>query len=185
MKPGSVLILVAVAALLVAACGNDGSNSGSDAPTTAAPADVIPDPDEILDDPEGAAEELAEGLAEGLEEIQEQEGGGSATLTVGDQTWTFNSILCAFGEDQIGQEGAEFVLSSIQDGMQLYASIDSFGRSVSLNDIENFSDPSVSLEAFGADVVVDGKNVSASGQFVDGTSDNFAEIEGTFEATCP
>ena len=185
MKATRWIILVAAVALLVAACGDDGGGETGANPTTGAASDVVPDPDELAEDPEGAAKELAEELAEGLEEIQEQEGGGSATLTVGDQTWTFNSILCAFGEDQIGQEGAEFVLSSIQDGMQLYASIDSFGRSVSLNDIENFSDPSVSLEAFGADIVVDSKNVSASGQFVDGTSDNFAEIEGTFEATCP
>lgn len=180
MRATRWIILVAAVALLVAACGGDGGGEGA-SPTTGAASDVVPDPDELAVDPEGLAEELAEGL----EEIQEQEGGGSATLTVGDQTWMFDSVLCAFGEDQIGQEGAEFVLSSIQDGMQLYAAIDSFGRSVSLNDIENFSDPSVNLEAFGADVVVDGKNVSASGQFVDGTSDNFAEIEGTFEATCP
>jgi len=173
------IILVAAVALLVAACGDDGGGETGASPTTGAPSDVVPDPNELAEDPEVVAEELSEGL----EELQEQEGGGSATLTVGDQTWTFNSILCAFGEDQIGQEGAEFVLSSIQDGMQLYAAIDSFGRSVSLNDIENLSDPSVNLEAFGADVVVDGKNVSASGQFVDGTSDSFAEIEGTFEAT--
>jgi hypothetical protein len=107
---------------------------------------------------------------------------------VGDMTYTFDSVLCAFGEDQIGQEGAEFNLSSIQEGMQMYASIDSFGHSVSLDDIVNFEDPSVSLESArgGADfIVVDGKNITAETEFVDGTVDDFVTIPGTFTATCP
>lgn len=76
--------------------------------------------------------------------------------------------------------------SSIQDGMQLYASIDSFGHSVSLNDIEDFENPSVDLQAFGDDFLeVDGKSARAQAEFADGTSDDFATIAGTFEATFP
>ena len=92
----------------------------------------------------------------------------------------------SFGEDEIGQEGAEFVLSSIQDGMQMYVSIDSFGHSVSLDDIQDFENPKVGLTAFGDGFVeVDGKNVRATAEFSDTTGDDFTMVEGTFEATCP
>lgn len=113
-------------------------------------------------------------------------GGGSATLTVGDQTWTFTSVLCAFGEEEIGQPGAEFVLSSIQDGMQMHASIDGSGHLVSLNDIDDFENPKVSLEALGAGFIeLDGKHVRADAEFDDDTSDGLTTVDGVLEATCP
>jgi hypothetical protein len=135
--------------------------------------------------PEDAAE-FAEDQVDALEEAQEQQGGGSARLVVGDDEWVFDSVLCAFGEDEIGQEGAEFVLSSIQDGLQLYASIDSFGHSITLDDIEDFENPSVSLGSEGDEFInVDGSSVSAAAEFTDFTSDDLTTTPGTFEATCP
>lgn len=141
------------------------------------------------------AEELAEDLTESLENQQAAQGGGSATLTVGDETWSFDRVLCAFGEEQIGDEGAEFVLSSLQDGLQLYVSIDRFGHSVSLHDIANFEDPSVSLTAdrFSVSltesspefVALDGNRVEATAPFFDDTSDEVATVEGTLQADCP
>ena len=172
----ALVALVVSLSVLAAACGGDDDDGGAGAPDT----DV--DAEDVVEDSEGAAEDLTDQL----EEVQEQRGGGSATLTVGDQTWNFDLVLCAFGEDEIGQEGAEFVLSSIQDGTQMYVSIDSFGHSVSLNDIEDFQNPSVDLSAFGDGFVeLDGKSVRATTEFIDGTSDDFTGIEGTFEATCP
>jgi len=172
---------------VLAACGggeggDDGDAGGGDAPVVTSPS-----AEDLAEDPEAAAQDLAEDLAEDLEETQQAVGGGDATLTVGDQTWTFNSVLCAFGQEEIGQEGAVFVLSSLQDGMQFYVSIDSFGHSVSLDDIEDFENPSVSLEARGAGefINLDGKNASGTAGFIDGTTDDFAETEGSFEATCP
>lgn len=178
-----LLVLLGVAVLLAGACGGDDDDGSASAGDDGAPS-IDVDAEDFIDDPEAAAEELAEDL----EEVQAAVGGGSATLTVGGETWTFTSVLCAFGEDEIGQEGAEFVLSSIQDGLQMYASIDSFGHSVSLNDIQDFENPSVDLStAFGGGEViqVDGKNISAVAEFMDGTSDGFETVEGTFEATCP
>lgn len=187
-KLGAILI----ATLLLAACGGTSTNESADTQTTTAT--------KSTDTPEAStsksdAEEMAEDLAGDLEATQQAVGGGSATLTVGDQTWTFDSVLCAFGEDQIGQEGAEFNLSAIQDGLQLYASIDSYGHVVTLDDIQDFENPSVSLEAGGPlasmvggeedFIVLDGKNVSASTLFVDGLADQPEGIEGTLEATCP
>ncbi|MEM7286749.1 MAG: hypothetical protein AAF480_10395 [Actinomycetota bacterium] len=176
-----LMVVCAAMVLVAAACGGDDDDGSVSFGGDGAP-EIEVDAEDFIEDPEGAAEELAEQI----EERQEAVGGGSATLTVGDQTWTFSSVLCAFGEDEIGQEGAEFVLSSIQDGMQMYASIDSFGHSVSLDDIEDFENPKVSLSAFSGEFIeLDGKNVRAEAEFADGTSDDFAMVAGVFEATCP
>lgn len=156
-------------ALLLGACGSDDESSDGSSPASSQD-----------------AEELVDEIADDLEEQQEAIGGGEATLVVGDQTWTFSPVLCAFGEQQIGQEGAEFVLSSQQDGMQMYASIDSFGHLVSLNDIEDFENPRVDLTSLGDGVIiVDGKQISAEADFADCTAEDGATISGSFAATCP
>lgn len=187
-----LLAPVGVVALFAASCGSDSEPAAVDE----APVDeVVEDASDAVEDAVDVAtssdvledaEEFAEDQADALEDMQEQQGGGSARLVVGDDEWTFESVLCAFGEEEIGQEGAEFVLSSIQDGLQMYASIDSFGHSISLDDIEDFESPSVSLSSQGDDfIVVDGKSVSAAAEFVDFTGDGLTTTPGTFEATCP
>jgi len=183
----TVFGLLAGVALLLAACGGDDDDAAE--PTDVAADSVTTTSAADEDDSAGVVEELQEDideLAEDLEATQAAQGGGSATLVVGDQEWTFDSVLCAFGEDQIGQEGAVFVLSSIQDGLQMYASIDSFGHNVSLDDIEDFENPSVGLEAFGGEFIsLDDKSVNAQAEFTDSTSDSFETTPGTFTATCP
>jgi hypothetical protein len=187
-----LLAPVGVVALLAASCGSDGEPAAVDE----APVDeVVEEASDAVDDAADVAEssdvledaeEFAEDQVDALEEVQEQQGGGSARFVVGDDEWTFDSVLCAFGEEEIGQEGAEFVLSSIQDGLQMYVSIDSFGHSISLDDIEDFENPSVSLSSDGDDfIVLDGKSVSAAAEFIDFTGDDLATTPGTFEATCP
>ena len=131
-----LLAPVGVVALLAASCGSDSEPAAVE---DASVDEVVEEASDAVDDAVDAAEssdvledaeEFAEDQVDALEEVQEQQGGGSARLVVGDDEWTFDSVLCAFGEEQIGQEGAEFVLSSIQDGLQMYASIDSFGHSI-------------------------------------------------------
>ena len=80
------------------------------------------------------------------------------------------------------------MLSSINDGNQMYVSIDSFGHSVSLNDIEDFANPSISLSStFGEEefIVLDGKSFSGSTDFRDDASDSFETTPGSFSGTCP
>jgi hypothetical protein len=181
--------------LLLAACGGDSDDAADDLSATA---------DDVAEDLGDAAEDLAsatspEELEEAVDDLEEaaedmvddleaQQSGGSATITVGDQTWTFDGALCAVGEEETGQEGAEFVLSSIADGLQFYVSIDEFGHSVSIHDVENFEDPSVSWDSdmnAGEFIVVDGKNVTGSVDFVDYEHESFDGVAGSFEATCP
>jgi hypothetical protein len=187
-----LLAPVGVAALVATACGSDAEPAAVeetpvDEVVEETPADDAADADvaESGDVPADAAE-FAEEQADALEQVQNEQGGGSARLVVGGEEWTFDSVLCAFGEEETGQEGAEFVLSSIQDGLQLYASIDSFGHSISLDDIEDFENPSVSLSSEGDDfIILDGTSVSAAAEFVDFTGDGFTTTAGTLEATCP
>lgn len=196
---GSFVAVLVIMTMVLAACGG-GEDAGGETPTTVASGTDSPGSDDSTDLPteEEAleqAEELAENLVESLEEQQEAVGGGGATLTVGDTTWTFDSVLCAFGPEEIGQEGAEFVLSSLQEGLQLYVSIDSFGHSVSIDDVADFQNPSVSLSAEGFTaslnggpeefVEVNGKAITSTALFVDGTTDDLEPIEGTLLATCP
>ncbi len=178
MRHWYVRLAAALAALLlVAGCG------GSDDSIEDATGDVS---DAIAGGDEEEAVEAIDDLVDELEETQAAQGGGSASLTVAGQTYTFDSVLCAFGPDQIGQEGAEFVLSAIQDGAQLYFSIDSYGHSVSLDDIEDFENPSVSWSSTGDGFIqVDGKSAGGEAGFIDGTTESFEEQSGSFEATCP
>lgn len=131
---------------------------------------------------------------------------GSATLIIGDQTWTFDNYYCAFGPEQTKNERVSFSSGSIgsPDGvrLQLDASIqdpDKQGRyegegtiqSVTLNDIEDFENPSVDFGAVGGIVgasgfviQIDGNTVTVEASFDDGTTDERESIPGTLEATC-
>lgn len=197
---GSALVVAVTMAIALAACGGGAEDTVGESPatvTSAGESQASGDPAEVATGEGSAdqAQDLGDDMAQSLEDQQEAAGGGGATLTVGDTTWEFGSVLCAFGPEQIGQEGAEFVLSSVQDGLQLYVSIDSFGHSVSIDDISDFENPSVSLSADrftsamtqGPEefVEVSGKEVTATALFLDGTSDNPEPIEGTLNATCP
>lgn len=160
----------------------------SEAAESAVDAAAEGNPDEatsMAEDAVDEAEDMVEDMAESLERQQEAAGGGSATLTVGDQTWTFDRVLCAIGEEETGQEGAELVLTSLQDGMQFYVAIGPGGHSVTLDDIEDFDNPSVSLATWAQDpfIEIDGKNVSGQMTIADDLTGQ--DLEGSFEGTCP
>lgn len=114
----------------------------------------------------------------------------AATLTVGDHTYEFERIFCAFGPEETGQNDTEFSLSARQDGLQLDATINErFGHVVSLDDIENLDDPRVGWTAGGIlggaeDIIeLDGKQVSAEATFRDGNTQE--TTDGSLRATCP
>ena len=176
------LLVVFTLALGLAACGDDDANDASDAgdATDAAEAPV----DDIS--PEDGSEDAA----------PVSQGGGHATITIGDETWEFDGVRCAVGPAETGRDDTEFVLASTQDGLHLDATINTeFGHSISLNDIEDFENPSVSYGFTDVSAVVsgeiteviqiDGKDVYAEAGFYDETSDSYEEIPGTLTATCP
>lgn len=199
--------LVAAAALIVGACGSSDDDSPAAVATDAA--DIIataPDAGEIIatapdaGDLQDAADDLQEQVDEITDDLQETQdaiGGGGATLVANGQTWEFPSVLCAFGEDQIGQPGAVFNLSALGDGLQLYVSIDDNGEShsLSLNDIQNFENPSVALEmnrfftglaGVSEDfLVLDGKQVTAEVPLMDDVTGTVTPEPAQLTATCP
>lgn len=193
-RSASLLSALLLAALLLAGCGGDDDADGSAASSDdggAAASDGALDPDELAEDMG------VDDMVDAQEQAQDARGGGGATITIGDETWEFDSVLCAVGPAETGREDTEFVLSSIQDGLQLDATINTeFGHSISLNDIEDFANPSVSFGFTDVGAVtggemqeviqVDGKDVYAEAAFYDDTSEAFLEeIPGTLIATCP
>ena len=162
----AILLLLTLAA---AACG--GTSDSAQSSTTAAASTT--------------GDDIVTNAADAAEAAQANSGGGSATLTIGDQSWTFEPLACAFGADESGQEGTELVVSSIQDGVQMYFSIDNFGHSASLFDSSNFANPSVSFDSTGpfTEITVDGRSFSGTGEFLDDTSDSFERVPGTFSGT--
>jgi hypothetical protein len=172
-------VLVAGAlAFGAAACGDD--DDGGDAA-----------PDTTADGSDGG---------EDAGDVQAPEEGGSATLTIGDETWEFSSVACAFGTEETQSEQWDFSLSAIQDGLQLSAERGAeggpYGDIVEIDDIEDFENPSVSwvapaLTATSADaqqfLEVDGNQVTAEAEFSDNTADDPLQepVSGTLEATCP
>lgn len=196
---------LAASALVVAGCGSDSGSDDSgaadtpidaDDPTAEAVEPGAPASVPAQDALDRAAENAAEAVDD-LEAVQESVGGGGATFSANGQTWEFPSVLCAFGEDQIGQPGGVFNLSAIADGLQLYASIDDSGAShtLSLNDIEDFENPSVSLSldpfiasAAGAPtefLMLDDKQVSAEVTMIDGITNQPTAEPARLSATCP
>lgn len=126
-------------------------------------------------------------------ESREPASAEGATLTIGEQTFTFDRVLCAVGSEETGSDDTEFTLAAIQDGLQLDATISTrFGHIVSIDDIANRDDPGISWSAgerglpgsddAGEFIEVDGDRVTAEATFVDRLADTTAV--GTLVATC-
>jgi hypothetical protein len=126
---------------------------------------------------------------------------GSATLVIGDQTWEFDSFLCAFGHDATQSDVYSFSSDTRGDHegarVQVQANIrDESGQGrfegadltheVYIEDIDNFSNPSIHFEFSGPDgVTIEGNTLIAEVLFDDQlTTDTIEEIPGNLEATC-
>ncbi len=126
---------------------------------------------------------------------------GSATLTIGDQTYQFDSFLCAFGHEATQSDTYSLSTSTFGeiDGTRVQLSADiedplTQGRyegegvihRIHVDDVSDFEDPSVSFQMRSADAIqVDGYHITAEGTFDDGlTEGQTAEIPGSLDATC-
>jgi len=112
-------------------------------------------------------------------------GGTAITMSIGDETWEFPAALCAYVNAPAGEAGSEWNVSHVNNGLQVYVADDEFGTLVSVADIENGGNPTVSWEAIGdaVEISVNGNQVTASGTFTDGV--NGGTAQGTLTATCP
>ena len=135
-------------------------------------------------------------------------GSGSATLTIGDETWEFSSFACAFGYDATRTDDYSFSSSAFGEhrngnAVQMQAEIqDGTGQeriegagvvyTVYISDIEDFENPAVDWEARGEAppvgnivVQINGDRVTAEGLFDDKLTELVVEeVPGTLDATC-
>lgn len=189
---GAWLAVMLIGALAVA-CSSDSNDDSND---------NTPEATEVMDDTEPTNPPSEGGNGGGGIGA-----GGSATLTIGDETWEFDNYYCAFTPEEsrnarVSFSSGAFGESATGARTQLDASIQDTneqGRyegegtihSLSLDDIDDFESPSVSWSAVSglvgestAFIQVEGNNVHAETFFDDGTTDALEEIPGTLDAIC-
>lgn len=137
---------------------------------------------------------------ETFELIQSRMNPGHATLTIGEQTWEFDTFVCAFGHD--ATQSDVFSFSSDTRGehegaqVQVQANIrDDSGagqfegpdlvHQVYIQDVSDFDNPSIHFEFNSPDgIQIDGYDLFAEGLFDDELTTDAEEIPGTLEARC-
>lgn len=197
MRFRSVLLplagLLLVFGALLAACGGDNKDKDNNGGNG--------------DNATAAMTEPADGAAP-TEEDTGGGGDGSATLTIGDETWEFTGYYCAFGPEETRNDRVSFssgAFGESAEGVRLQLDVtiqdtDEQGRyegegtihSVSLDDVEDFENPSVAWNAVSGIVgesayyiQIDGKSIHAEAAFDDGTTDAIESTPGTFDGSCP
>lgn len=196
------LLVVAALALLGAACSSDGEESSpevTDAPTEAptdAPGDDASEAptDAPTDDATEAPTEAPP--AEPTDE-PEGDGVGGATLTIGDETWTFDEVtLCTASEQE--DATVSFVMLIIDDPWQFVGKVvDPTGdRRLEGDgvydqiDFQNIEDGTQGIWMAGGEAageqffVIDGNSVTASAAFDDFRTTEIETTPGTLDATC-
>jgi len=170
--------LLSALVLVLAACagGESGTDTTTDTPNVTTSSDQGAPPETQVPVEESADEPADEPAPPGDIAI---------TMSIGDETWEFPAALCAYKNAPAGEAGSEWNVSHLNNGLQVYIADDEFGALVSVADIENGGNPTVSWEAIGdaVDITVNGNDVTASGTFTDGV--NGGTAQGTLTATCP
>jgi hypothetical protein len=173
------LLAAACTGVLCGACSGpdptDGTPSSSDPQlidTTAVIADPAPDAT-VEDTTRDAAEEDEVGPA------------GGATVTIGDSTWIFPEVVCHF-DQEAAQVDADFAMSGVADGVEIYAEIGADGDVVTLEDIrDDATNPlSVTSKDGGRFIRVNGPTVTARATFVPLAVPDAPGVPGSLEADC-
>lgn len=128
--------------------------------------------------------EDAAGSGSGLD-AADGAGSGSASLTIGDNSWEFTQVVCAFGEEETGVEGSEFNLVASNGSATVYAAIDPGHTYIEFNE-PAAADPSLSEFITGIEptIEIDEKNVYASASFITYEDTDTFHV-GALQATCP
>lgn len=205
---GSPIVVLALAvALLVAACATPAPPEGvpPEVETTVPPEAEPGDAATSTSPPTGETAEVP--IAGATEQPTQEPGGGDgvghATLTIGDNAWSFDQVLFCTTQAQ-EDETTSFVMIAQQDGVQLTARInDPTGErrlegegvwdliqvveppQTGEEGFEVFPGWLASSQASGEQfIVLDGLAVTASAKF-DDFAGEFEQIPGTLQATCP
>ena len=199
--PGMALNLAIGLTLTLTACGAAGSTPANDG--AGGPAAATEDNAEST----AGASKGAGGSAQPVPPA----GAGSATLTIGGETWDFAGFMCAFGHEATHSDVYSFSsnsygVHSTGARVQMQANIrdesgqgryegDGIVYEISLDDITDFENPSVSWASSNSElypgagsgeavVQIDGMHVTAQGKFDDGRTNEVEMVAGTLDATC-
>ncbi|MCK0114202.1 hypothetical protein MWU75_18850 [Ornithinimicrobium sp. F0845] len=112
-------------------------------------------------------------------------GVGSASLTIGDSSWEFSQLVCAFGEEETGVEGSEFNLLASDGSATVYAAIDPGYTYIEFTE-PAAADPSLSELITGIEptIEISGKNIYADASFITYEDTDTLHV-GALKATCP
>lgn len=161
--------------LTVAACGGDAAETTDGGTDTTAATDA--GTDEATTTTAGASTETTAAAGGGGGDVDPP---GEIILTVGDETWEFIGSLCAYYNALPGESGSEWNVSWVQDNMQVYLNVDSFGETASLFDIGTST---MLWETQGPvfTFTVNGNDITGEGTF---TSESGESVDGSVSATC-
>lgn len=195
-----IAVMLVLFGVLIAACSSDSDDGGSDgdgADATEPANGGDGDATEPADDGDG------DGGGDGG-----SPGSGNATLTIGDESWSFDDVVCAFSLEQTFIRKQSFTLSAFGEtaegvGIELTVAIldeqedgryerDGVSYGILLDDVDNSENPTLAWVSqaglFGEVepvILVDGKDVTSDTTFVDHVIITGEEIPGTLRATCP
>lgn len=169
------LVVIALA-MVAAACG--GSESSDPVDTTAGAT-----PTTAAAGSEGTQAPTTQAEQSDAPPAANQSGG--IVLTIGDQVWEFPTAQCAFYNAKAGEDGSEWNVSNVQDGLQVYVYVEGSFEEVTIDDITNGGNPTVSWAAAGdaLSLTVDGDDIVAEGTFTDNVGGS-APTAGKLEASC-
>lgn len=180
-------VLIAVVALVFAACNDDnGSSDGGDERQPAAMDDT--GSDDAADDAADDASDDTGGDTGGASGVST---GGTATLTIGGETFEFDDYYCAFGPEATQNDRVSFSSGSTTQGLDVsIQDTEEQGRyegegtihSITYGDWANTGSVTLSNDAA---IMIDGKNITADTTFDDSSTDlEIEEVPGTFEGHC-
>lgn len=131
--------------------------------------------------PDGTVEDTLRDAAEEAEVVP----AGSATLTIGERTWTFPDVRCLFDEDA-AQVEADFAMSAVADGFEVYAATTADGHLVTIVDISGDEEEPVSLTTNDTTrfIRISDATVTAAATFVPVEDPDAPGVEGTLDADC-
>ena len=170
-----ILVILAIVMVAAACGGDDSSDSAANDPGTTTTTEA--DTPEATSAPTTQAESSDNPPASGVS--------GGIVLTIGDEVWEFPSAQCAFYNAKAGEDGSEWNVSNVQDGLQVYVYVDDSFEEVTIDDITNGGNPTVSWVAAGdaLSLTVDGDDIVAEGTFTDNVGGS-APTAGKLEASC-
>ena len=166
------MILTIAIGMVAAACGGDSSETAGANPeaTTTTSADT----------PEATSAPTTQADSSPAADVP-----GGIVLTIGDQVWEFPSAQCAFYNAKAGEDGSEWNVSNVQDGLQVYVYVEGGVQEVTIDDIANGGNPTLSWIAGGdaVSLTVDGDDIVAEGTFTDNVGGS-PPTAGKLEASC-